>query len=98
MHAGISKVIPIRHIKSAKTFLFFLASWLILCNNNDQTLFFIGLTFPRSLGGWGRGGGGGDVENLCLWPSASVSTAVSEPGKCKIVKPCFIHLLNISYN
>ena len=31
-------------------FVIFLASWLNLCNNSDQTLFFNALTFARSLG------------------------------------------------
>ena len=30
--------------------LFFLALWLNLCNNSDQTLFSNALTFARSLG------------------------------------------------
>ena len=51
MRVGISKVIAMRlKIVPGHFFLYFLALWLKLCNNSDQTLFSNALTFARSLG------------------------------------------------
>ena len=57
---------------SARTFLlfFFLALWLNLCNNSDQTFISNTLTFARSLRSF---------ENLGLRPR--FSTSPSGPGK-----------------
>ena len=71
MCVGISKVmVKIRPENKDQTFLLYFSVVLNVCNNDDQTLFFITLTFARSR----------TIENLCFWPL--FSTAPSKPGKC----------------